>query len=191
VNESARPSRLKAFGVLSEPQGCGHASYRRADREDRARQPAIPATPAAASRERRSRGSQLPYRREARAKRRHRENMCCPRRSPLVSRADRALFSPAALGRAADCTSSSVPARSRCYRADHTRAVIIYTDGRQHPGPGWCFFGGTFDRNSGRQVNLVVDTTNLAGRAYYGVETPSRRTAAFSHHRALYVCRTS
>jgi len=45
---------------------------------------------------------------------------------------------------------------------------VFYTDGRAHPSPTMTFFGG---HSTGRWEgnDLVVDTTNLDGRAYFGV----------------------
>ena len=171
LNEANPPeSELKAFGVLSEPQGFGQgpvaagpggevAEARVAKYMPNPRPPQGIIDPA---------DRVLPYTPEGRARRMdYAKNMCCPAKSLAYLELSTRCAPPQ------PWTGGGVHIFQRrnqialLFEANH-HTRVFYMDGRPHPNPDMRFFGG---HSTGRWEgdNLVVDTTNLDGRAYFGV----------------------
>jgi len=171
LNEANPPdSELKAFGVLSEPQGFGQgpvaagpggeiAAPRVAKYMPTPRPPQGIVDPA---------DRVLPYTADGRARRLdYAKNMCCPAKSLAYLELSVRCAPPQ------PWTGGGVRIMQRpgqvalFFEANH-HTRVFYTDGRPHPSPNMRFFGG---HSTGRWKGnaLLVDTTNLDGRAYFGV----------------------
>jgi len=171
LNEANPPeSELKAFGVLSEPQGFGQgpvaagpggevAQPRVARHMPNPRPPQGIVDPP---------DRMLPYTAEGRARRLdYAKNMCCPAKSLAYLELSVRCAPPQPWAGGGVHIMQRPGQVSMFFEANH-HTRVFYTDGRPHPGPNLRFFGG---HSTGRwQGNtLTVDTTNLDGRAYFGV----------------------
>jgi hypothetical protein len=140
MNEANAPdSELKAFGVLSEPQGFVDPANR-----------------------------QLPYTPEARAKRLdYAKNMCCPAKALSYLELSVRCAPPQPWAGGGVHIFQRPSEVALLFEQNH-QTRVVYTDGRPHPTPDMIFFGG-HSTGHWEGNDLVVDTTNLDGRAYYGV----------------------
>jgi hypothetical protein len=171
LNEANPPdSELKAFGVLSEPQGFGQgpvaagpggevAGPRVAKYMPNPRPPAGIVDPP---------DRVLPYTTEGRTRRLdYAKNMCCPAKSLAYLELSVRCAPPQ------PWTGGGVHIMQRpgqvalLFEANH-HTRVFYTDGRRHPSPNVRFFGG-HSTGTWKGDTLLVDTTNLDGRAYFGV----------------------
>ena len=171
LNEANPPdSELKAFGVLSEPQGFGQGQVaagpggevvegRPPRHLPNPRPPQGIVDPA---------DRVLPYTAEARAKRQdYAKNMCCPAKSlPYLELSARC--APPQPWAGGGVHIMQRPGEVALLFEQNHQTRVIYTDGRPHPNPDMIFFGG-HSTGHWEGNDLVVDTTNLDGRAYYGV----------------------
>jgi len=171
MNEANAPdSELKAFGVLSEPQGFGQGLVTAGPEGGRAqaRAPKYVPNPRPPQGIVDPANRQLPYTAEARAKRLdYAKNMCCPAKSlPYLELSVRC--APPQPWAGGGVQIFQKPGEIALLFEQNHQTRIFYTDGRSHPSPDVVFFGG---HSTGRWEgnDLVVDTTNLDGRAYYGV----------------------
>ena len=171
MNEVGAPeSELKAFGVLSEPQGFGQGLVTAGPTGGKieARQPKYLPNPRPPQGIVDPADRKLPYTAEARAKRMDTaKNMCCPAKSLSYLELSVRCAPPQPWAGGGVHVFQRPSEVALLFEQNH-QSRIIYTDGRQHPSPGMVFFGG---HSTGRWEgnDLVVDTTNLDGRAYYGV----------------------
>ena len=171
LNEANAPdSELKAFGVLSEPQGFGQgpvasgpggevAGPRVQRHMPNPRPPQGIVDPA---------DRVLPYTPEGRARRLdYAKNMCCPAKSLAYLELSVRCAPPQPWAGGAVHIMQRPGQVALLFEANH-HTRVFYTDGRPHPSPGMRFFGG---HSTGKWEGntLVVDTTNLDGRAYFGV----------------------
>lgn len=171
LNEANAPdSELKAFGVLSEPQGFGQgpvaagpggevAGARVPKYMPRPRPPQGIIDPA---------DRLLPYTQEGRARRLdYAKNMCCPAKSLAYLELSTRCAPPQPWAGGGVHVMQRPGQVALLFEANH-HTRVFYTDGRPHPNPNLRFFGG---HSTGRWEGnvLVVDTTNLDGRAYFGV----------------------
>ena len=171
LNEAKAPeTELKPFGVLAEPQGFGQGQ--------------VAAGPGGGVAERRvpkyvpnprppqgivdPKDRVLPYTPEGLALRLdYAKNMCCPAKSLAHLELTIRCAPPQ------PWTGGGVHILQRpgevalLFEANH-HTRMFYTDGRPHPSSDMRFFGGhSVGRWEGN--TLVVDTTNLDGRAFFGV----------------------
>ena len=189
MNEANAPdSELKAFGVLSEPQGFGQGLVTAGPEGGRAeaRAPKYVPNPRPPQGIVDPANRQLPYTPEARAKRLdYAKNMCCPAKSlPYLELSVRC--APPSRGRAAACRFSRSPEKSRCCSSRTTRPASSTPTAVPTRAPTWSSSAGI---RQGRWEgnDLVVDTTNLDGRAYYGVgNTFAPYSQAAAHHGTLH-----
>ena len=171
LNEANAPdSELKAFGVLSEPQGFGQGPVasgpggevvgpRTAKYLPNPRPPQGIIDPA---------DRLLPYTPEGRTRRLdYAKNMCCPAKSLAYLELSVRCAPPQPWAGGGVHIMQRPGQVSLLFEANH-HTRVFYTDGRPHPNPGMRFFGG---HSTGRWEGnvLTVDTTNLDGRAYFGV----------------------
>jgi hypothetical protein len=171
LNEADPPdSELKAFGVLSEPQGFGQgpvaagpggevAGQRVAKHMPTPRPPQGIVDPA---------NRLLPYTAEGRARRLdYAKNMCCPAKSLAYLELSVRCAPPQPWAGGGVHLMQRPGQVALLFEANH-HTRVFYTDGRPHPNPTMRFFGG---HSTGRWKDnvLMVDTTNLDGRAYFGV----------------------
>jgi len=171
LNEANPPdSELKAFGVLSEPQGFGQgpvaagpggevAEARVPKYMPRPRPPQGIIDPA---------DRLLPYTQEGRARRLdYAKNMCCPAKSLAYLELSTRCAPPQPWAGGGVHVMQRPGQVALLFEANH-HTRVFYTDGRPHPNPNLRFFGGHSTGHWEGNV-LVVDTTNLDGRAYFGV----------------------
>ncbi len=171
LNEANAPdSELKAFGVLSEPQGFGQgpvaagpggeiAGPRVARYMPNPRPPQGIVDPA---------DRVLPYTADGRARRLdYAKNMCCPAKSLAYLELSVRCAPPQPWAGGGVQIMQRPGQVALFFEANH-HTRIFHTDGRPHPSPNMRFFGG---HSTGRWKGntLLVDTTNLDGRAYFGV----------------------
>jgi hypothetical protein len=171
MNEANAPdSELKAFGVLSEPQGFGQgvvtagpegglAKGRAPKYVPNPRPPQGIVDPA---------NRQLPYTPEARAKRLdYAKNMCCPAKNLSYLELSVRCAPPQPWAGGGVQVFQKPEEIALLFEQNH-QSRIFYTDGRPHPSPDVTFFGGHSTAHWAG-THLLVDTANLDGRAYYGV----------------------
>ncbi len=171
LNEVKPPdSDLKPFGVLSEPQGFGQgpiaagpggeiAAARVAKYMPNPRPPQGIIDPA---------DRVLPYTPEGRERRvNHARNMCCPAKALAYLELSVRCAPPQPWAGGGVHIMQRPGQVALLFEVNH-HTRIVYTDGRPHPNPNVRFFGG---HSTGRWKGdtLLVDTTNLDGRAYFGV----------------------
>ena len=171
LNEANAPdSELKAFGVLSEPQGFGQGQVASGPEGEvaQARAPKYQPNPRPPQGIVDPANRVLPYTPEARAKRMdYAKNMCCPAKSLSYLELSVRCAPPQPWAGGAVNVFQRPGEIALLFEANH-QTRIIYTDGRPHPNPNMIFFGG-HSTGHWEGNDLVVDTTNLDGRAYYGV----------------------
>ena len=171
LNEAKAPdTALKAFGVLSEPQGFGQGQVTAGPGGQVAERRA----PKYAPNPRPPQGivdppdRVLPYTPEGLALRLdYAKNMCCPAKSLDYIELSMRCIPPA------PWVGGGVHILQRpgevvlLFEANH-QSRVFYTDGRPHPSSDMRFFGG---HSTGRWEGntLLVDTTNLDGRGHFGV----------------------
>ena len=171
LNEANAPeSELKAFGVLSEPQGFGQGPVAAGSGGE----VAVPKPPKYMPNPRPPQGvidpadRLLPYTVEGRARRLdYAKNMCCPAKNLAYLELSVRCAPPQPwAGGSVNILQRPGQVHLLFEANHHTR--VFYTDGRAHPSPNMRFFGG---HSTGRWEGntLHVDTTNLDGRAYFGV----------------------
>jgi hypothetical protein len=171
LNEANPPdSELKAFGVLSEPQGFGQGQVAAGPGGDVAK----PRVPKYMPNPRPPQGiidpadRLLPYTPEGRARRLdYAKNMCCPAKSLAYLELSVRCAPPQPWAGGGVHIFQRRGEVALLFEANH-HTRVLYTDGRSHPGADMRFFGG---HSTGHWEGnaLVVDTTNLDGRAYFGV----------------------
>jgi len=170
LNEANAPdSELRSFGVLSEPLGFGEgpvaagpggtaAPDRRSKYLPNPRPPHGIIDPA---------NRTLPYAPEARARRLdYAKKMCCPAKS-LAYLELSVRCAPPQPWAGGGVHIMQRPGEVALFFEDDHHTRVIYTDGRSHPSPSMRFFGGHSTGYWEDNV-LIVDTTNLDGRAYFG-----------------------
>lgn len=171
LNEAKAPeTQLKAFGVLAEPQGFGQGDVA-AGREGEVAKRRVPKY---LPNPRPPQGivdppdRVLPYTPEGLALRLdYAKNMCCPAKSLAHLELTIRCAPPQ------PWTGGGLHILQRpgevvfLFEANH-HSRVFYTDGRPHPASDMRFFGGhSIGHWEGNR--LVVDTTNLDGRAFFGV----------------------
>ena len=172
MNEAGAPdSELKAFGVLSEPQGFGQGLVTAGPDGGKidAKQPKFLPNPRPPQGIVDPADRKLPYTAEARAKRMdYAKNMCCPAKN-LDYLELSVRCAPPQPWAGGGVTIFQKPGQeiAMLFEQNHP-ARMFYLDGRPHPIPGMVFFGGLTTAHWEGDT-LVADTTNLDGRAYYGV----------------------
>jgi hypothetical protein len=171
LNEAKAPETdLKPFGVLAEPQGFGQGqvaagpgggvAQRRVPRylpDPRPPQGIIDPSDRV-----------LPYTPEGLAQRLdYARNMCCPAKSLGYLELSVRCAPPQPWAGGGVHILQRPGEVVFLFEANHQNRVF-YTDGRPHPSSAMRFFGGhsigRWERNT-----FVADTTNLDGRAYFGV----------------------
>ena len=171
MNEANAPdSELKAFGVLSEPQGFGQGLVTAGPEGGiaEARTPKYLPNPRPPQGIIDPANRQLPYTPEARARRLdYAKNMCCPAKSLSYLELSVRCAPPQPWAGGGVNVFQRPGEVALLFEQNH-QTRIIYTDGRPHPSPDMIFFGG-HSTGHWEGNDLVVDTTNLDGRAYYGV----------------------
>ena len=171
LNEANPPnSELKAFGVLSEPQGFGQGQVAAGPEGEvaPARAPRYMPNPRPPQGIIDPADRVLPYTPEGRALRMdYAKNMCCPAKSLSYLELSVRCTPPQPWAGGAVAIFQRPGEVALLFEANH-HTRVFYTDGRAHPSPNMTFFGG---HSTGRWEgnDLVVDTTNLDGRAYFGV----------------------
>jgi len=172
LNEADAPdSELKAFGVLSEPQGFGQGQVASGPGGEvaEARVPKYLPNPRPPQGVVDPADRKLPYTPEARARRMdNAKSMCCPAKSlSYLELSVRCAPPQPWAGGGVSIFQRAGQQISMLFEANH-QTRIFYLDGRPHPSPNLVFFGGhTTAKWEGN--TLVADTTNLDGRAYFGV----------------------
>jgi hypothetical protein len=171
LNEAKAPeTELKAFGVLSEPQGFGQGQVTAGPGGQVAKRRA----PKYAPNPRPPQGivdppdRVLPYTPEGRALRLdYAKNMCCPAKSfDYIELSMRCVPPQPWAGGGVHILQRPGEVVLLFESNHHSR--VFYTDGRSHPSSNMRFFGGhSIGKWEGN--TLVIDTTNLDGRAYFGV----------------------
>jgi hypothetical protein len=171
MNEANAPdSELKAFGVLSEPQGFGQGLVTAGPEGGRAeaRVPKYLPNPRPPQGVIDPANRQLPYTPEARAKRLdYAKNMCCPAKSLSYLELSVRCAPPQPWAGGGVQIFQKPGEIAMLFEQNH-QTRVFYTDGRPHPNPDMVFFGG-HSTGHWEGNDLVVDTMNLDGRAYYGV----------------------
>jgi hypothetical protein len=110
----------------------------------------------------------LPYTPEGRARRLdYAKNMCCPAKSLAYLELSVRCAPPQPWAGGGVHIMQRPGQVALLFEANH-HTRVLYTDDRPHPSANLRFFGG---HSTGRWEGnaLVVDTTNLDGRAYFGV----------------------
>jgi hypothetical protein len=172
MNEVGAPdSELKAFGVLSEPQGFGQGLVTAGPEGGKtdAKPPKYLPNPRPPQGIIDPADRKLPYTPEARAKRMdYAKNMCCPAKS-LEYLELSVRCAPPQPWAGGGVTIFQKPGQeiAMLFEQNH-QTRIFFLDGRSHPSPDMVFFGGHTTAHWEGDT-LVADTTNLDGRAYYGV----------------------
>jgi hypothetical protein len=172
MNEANPPeSELKAFGVLSEPQGFGQGLVTAGPTggKTEAKPPKYMPNPRPPQGIIDPADRKLPYTPEARAKRMdYAKNMCCPAKA-LEYLELSVRCAPPQPWAGGGVTIFQKPGQEIAMLFEQNHQTRIFSlDGRSHPSPELFFFGGhTIAHWEGDA--LVADTTNLDGRAYYGV----------------------
>jgi hypothetical protein len=171
LNEANPPeTELKAFGVLSEPQGFGQGPVAAGPEGG----PAAARMPKYMPNPRPPQGivdptnRVLPYTPEGRALRMdYAKNMCCPAKSLAYLELSVRCAPPQPWAGGGVHILQRPGQVVFLFEANHHNRVL-YTDGRPHPSSNMRFFGG-HSTGHWESNTLVVDTTNLDGRAYFGV----------------------
>jgi hypothetical protein len=172
MNEVGAPdSELKAFGVLSEPQGFGQGLVTAGPEggKTEAKPPKYMPNPRPPQGIVDPADRKLPYTPEARAKRLdYAKNMCCPAKS-LDYLELSVRCAPPQPWAGGGVTIFQKPGQeiAMLFEQNH-QTRTFHLDGRPHPSKGMVFFGGHTTAHWEGDT-LVADTTNLDGRAYYGV----------------------
>lgn len=171
LNEANAPdSELKAFGVLSEPQGFGQGPVASGPGGEvaSARQPKYMPNPRPPQGVVDPADRVLPYTPEGRARRLdYAKNMCCPAKSLAYLELSVRCAPPQPWAGGGVHIMQRPGQIALLFEANH-HTRVFYTDGRPHPSANMRFFGGhSTGRWEGNTLN--VDTTNLDGRAYFGV----------------------
>ena len=171
MNEANPPeSELKAFGVLSEPQGFGQGLVTAGPEGGKieAKPPKYMPNPRPPAGIIDPADRKLPYTPEARAKRMdYAKNMCCPAKSLQYLELSVRCAPPQPWAGGGVHIFQRPGEIALLFEQNH-QTRIVHTDGRPHPSPAMIFFGG-HSTGHWEGNDLLVDTTNLDGRAYYGV----------------------
>jgi len=171
MNEVGAPdSELKAFGVLSEPQGFGQGLVTAGPDggKTEAKPPKFLPNPRPPQGIVDPADRKLPYTAEAREKRvDYAKNMCCPAKN-LDYLELSVRCAPPQPWAGGGVTIFQKPGQeiTMLFEQNH-QTRVFYVDGRPHPKDVVFFGGHTTAHWEGD--TLVADTTNLDGRAYYGV----------------------
>jgi hypothetical protein len=172
LNEANRPATdLKPFGPLAEPEGFragGVVFAGPGGAEVEARVPKYLPNPRPPQGIVDPPDRVLPYTPEGLATRLDfAKNMCCPAKSFDYVEISMRCPAPNPWSGGGVHILQRTGQVTLLFESNHYSRVI-YTDGRPHPSPAMRFFGG---HSTGRWEGdtLVVDTTNLDGRAYFGV----------------------
>ena len=171
LNEANPPdSELKAFGVLSEPQGFGQGQVAAGPGGEIAegRPPKYVPNPRPPQGIVDPADRMLPYTPEGRAKRLdYAKNMCCPAKSLGYIELSVRCAPPNPWSGGGVHIMQRPGEVALLFEANH-HTRLFYTDGRAHPSPDMRFLGG-HSIGHWEGDTLVVDTTNLDGRVYFGV----------------------
>jgi hypothetical protein len=171
MNEVGAPdSELKAFGVLSEPQGFGQGLVTAGPEGGitKAKPPKYMPNPRPPQGIIDPADRKLPYTEAARAKRLdYAKNMCCPAKN--INYLELSVrCAPPQPWAGGGVEIFQRPGEVALLFEQNHQTRIVYTDGRPHPSANVTFLGG-HSTGHWEGDDLVVDTTNLDGRAYYGV----------------------